>query len=189
MIHISPFIYLHQIKHKTKTQKHRKGKEDWFIKYNGLISFHFMYDFNNSHKNKRFTISNDRSFNVEYNGNIHSFKINLYKQKAIAVQQWVPGAANNGIKVNKNCILRISSPSGIIGRLKLFCSKHGDKFCIIYLSQLEVKINDMFVYGHRNKDILRALEVINSRKMSEEDEEGKIYFNIPSFGIYIKKTN
>lgn len=174
--------------------KYRKGKKnrkkERFVKYQGPISFGFMYDFNNGQRNKKFSINNGDSCYVEYNGKLHAFQVDIFQQNAIKIKQYVPGKNDNGIKLNKNCILLISSKFGVIARFKVFCSKHNDKLCFIYLTKFEDYVHQYFVSGVPELRLIRStLEIINTRKLSEPDEEGKSYFIIPSFGIFIKKTN
>ena len=43
------------------------------------------------------------------------------------------------------------------------------------------------VFGYRDPDILESLRLIKTTCDSMDDEEGKVYHDIPGLGIYIKR--
>ena len=97
--------------------------------------------YNHTSKNKRFRIKNGGRFFVECDGQFHGFNINMnrYYSSEIQTNRWEPGAKGNGIKINKKCILVISSGSGSgaeIGRFKVCPSRHAEKLCIFNLKKV-----------------------------------------------------
>ena len=94
-------------------------------------------------------------------------------------------------KVNKQCIVQITSgrKRECVGEIKIFASLYHEKLCIINLTRLERQVHEVLVGGGFNKNLVESLQLINTRKCAFNDnEEGRIYFDIPNLGIYIKRN-
>ena len=102
------------------------------MKHQGPFTFKLFYS--HTIQNERFRFRNGGGFYVECDGRMYAFKAFTNRYNPIEPSVFVPGSTKNGVKVNKNCILKVFDSKQCVGEFKVCPSRHSDKLCIFNLS-------------------------------------------------------